>query len=85
MTPKWVIQPLTSAEEANGAGWHHYTESGLDNVWLDGGVTHHKTAYPTAVQSLHSIAASLQLQDHRSDLDSRRACRQRTNRFSKPR
>ena len=25
--------------------------------------------YPAAVQSLHSIAASLELQDHRSDLD----------------
>ena len=49
MTPKWVIQPLTSAEEASGTGWHHYTECGLDNVWLDGGVKHHKTAYGPGV------------------------------------
>lgn len=49
MTPKWVVQPLTSAEEASGTGWHHYTESGLNNVWLDGGVTHHETAYGPGV------------------------------------
>ena len=44
MMRHWVVQPLTGAEEASGAGWHHYTESGLDNVWLDGGVKHYETA-----------------------------------------
>ena len=45
MMRHWVVQPLTGAEEASGAGWHYYTESGLDNVWLDGGVKHYETAY----------------------------------------
>ena len=49
MTLKWVVQPLTSAEEAEGAGWHHYTESGLDNVWLRGGVERHETPYGPGV------------------------------------
>ena len=49
MTRKWVVQPLTSAEEAKGTGWHHYTESGLDNVWLQGGVAHHETPYGPGV------------------------------------
>ena len=49
MTRKWVVQPLTSAEEAKGTGWHHYTESGLDNIWLQGGVAHHETPYGPGV------------------------------------
>lgn len=49
MTLNWVVQPLTSAEEAEGAGWHHYTESGLDNVWLQGGVARHVTPYGAGV------------------------------------
>lgn len=49
MTLNWVVQPLTGAEEAKGAGWHHYTESGLDNVWLQGGVAHHETSYGPGV------------------------------------
>ena len=45
MTLNWVVQPLTGAEEAIDAGWHHYTESGLDNVWLNGGVARYETPY----------------------------------------
>ena len=48
-TRKWVVQPLVSAEEAKSAGFHHYTESGLDNVWLHGGVAHHETPYGPGV------------------------------------
>ena len=49
MALKWLIRPLTSAEEAVGAGWHHYTESGLDNVWLRDGVERHETPYGSGV------------------------------------
>lgn len=49
MTLNWVVQPLTGADEARGAGWHHYTESGLDNVWLQGGVAHRETSYGQGV------------------------------------
>ena len=49
MKLKWVVQPLASAEEAKGAGWYRYTESGLDNVWLLGGVERHETAYGPGV------------------------------------
>lgn len=49
MACNWVVQPLASAKEAEGAGWHHYTESGLDNVWLQGGVARHVTPYGAGV------------------------------------
>ena len=49
MTLNWVVQPLAGAEEAQGAGWYHYTESGLDNVWLLGGVARHETPYGPGV------------------------------------
>ncbi len=49
MTLNWVVQPLAGAEEAIDAGWHHYTESGLDNVWLSGGVARHETRYGPGV------------------------------------
>lgn len=49
MTLNWVVQPLTGAEEAIDAGWHHYTESGLNNVWLNGGVARHETPYGPGV------------------------------------
>ena len=49
MTLEWVVQPLASAEEAEGTGWYRYTECGLDNVWLLGGVLRHETAYGPGV------------------------------------
>ncbi len=42
---EWIVQPLTNPEEAERKNWHHYTESGLDNVWLENGVEHHETSY----------------------------------------
>lgn len=45
MANQWTVRPMESAVEGERAGWHHYTESGLDNVWLDGGVQRHETAY----------------------------------------
>ena len=41
----WIVQPLTNSEEARRKKWHHYTESGLDNVWLETGVERHETSY----------------------------------------
>ena len=51
MALKWSVRPLTSPEEAKGTGWHHYTESGLDNVWLRDGVERHETLTDRAFPS----------------------------------
>ena len=45
MASQWTARPMESAVEGERSSWHHYTESGLDNVWLDGGVERHETAY----------------------------------------
>lgn len=45
----WVVSALASREEANNAGWHQYTECGLDDVWLDGGVEYRDTPYGRGV------------------------------------
>ena len=61
MTLNWVVQPLAGAEEAIDAGWHHYTESGLDNVWLSGGVAKHETRYGpgVAIENVDGLNAAI--------------------------
>lgn len=58
---RWVVQPLASVEEARGTSWHHYTESGLDNVWLQGGVAHHETPYGSgvAIEDVEGLNAAI--------------------------
>lgn len=45
----WTVQPLTNFEEARRKEWYHYTESGLDNVWLENGVERHETPYGSGI------------------------------------
>ena len=40
---------------------YHYTESGLDNVWLEGGVNHTETAYGpgTTIENLDALHSAI--------------------------
>ena len=61
MRANWVVQPLAGPEEAIVAGWHHYTESGLDNVWLHGGVSRQETPYGAgvAIENVDELNAAI--------------------------
>ena len=61
MALNWVVQPLAGAEEAVDAGWHHYTESGLDNVWLNGGVAWRESRYGpgVAIENVDGLNAAI--------------------------
>lgn len=50
------------AHISQGGPRYHYTDSGLDNIWLVGGVEHHDTPYGPAtsihdVDDLHQVIA----------------------------
>ena len=57
----WIVQPMTNPEEARRKKWYRYTESGLDNVWLENGVERHETSYGPgiSIEDLDGLDAAI--------------------------